>query len=1192
MVAKNGNVPKVLIITLIVLLFASCTYGVSQETLNFYGARISLEQRNLEENIFLLQGPWEFYWNQLWTPRSELIGEPEYLSPPESWTELHPAQGNASYRLTIEKPEELDELAFRIGSVFSAYEFYINGELVDSSGHVNENLDQARSQIRSVHNFTYRSNEPLLEVIVAVSNPHYRRNGLRNLRIGSPDLMEAYEDRKLEFYAMILGILLALCIYHVILAVQRKEQSYIIYFALFCFFIFWRFYIISSPLFLRHFPGVSFSLWDRLQRLGIYPLTGLFVSYISGLFPKESKKTILRVSQGASLFFSISAFLLPQNMVSGLAYQLFYPFIILALLYSAFVLIAALLSSREDVIPILIGFFLFFVTIILDILMDREILPWNINYTQEKGVILFIFFQAFAISRRLHRAFQNEKRLRQLLEGVQSRLELTVDGAQLGVIEWNIEQDQWIVNGNFFQLLGYQGSRRSINKDDWLDMIDKVDRKNISYQLEKLLDGQIQILRTEYKMRMKNGEYHWFLLIGRIIKRDALSKPQWFSGLNLDISDKKNNEEALSQLVKEKTKDLENSRREAEAANRAKSSFLANMSHEIRTPINGVSGMAEMLLGTKLNDDQKEYATVISRSSQALLSIINDILDFSKIESQKIELDASSINLLALTEDVLSLMENRAEEKGIELLFSFDPMVPPMVWGDETRIRQILTNLIGNAIKFTHQGYVLLEVHWLRGAKNDPGRYHFKIIDTGIGISPENQRKIFDDFIQADSTTSREYGGSGLGLSISRQLVELMGGTLELVSEVERGSEFSFDLALEVQNNQPNLVDQWSEDTQALKVVLAGGSDIQQSLLKKDLAHWDIPAKTLKNRLELSNTLDKASYSHLIILDKIANSQWLEWLERQGPNKRGLSVIGRIDLQDLVYQDNFKNSGIDGFLLNPISIRSLMDVLKGNTTTTYSPAGITGPLFGISAHILVAEDNRFNQRVVSAMLEKLGCSFDIAENGYEVLDKLRDNEADHFNLILMDCHMPLLDGYKTTGLVRLMEGPQRELPIIALTANAMKSDKQKCLDAGMDDYLAKPIHIKELSEKLKEFLSVEDQDYSEVSSNNSTLLDRQRLLELAGSRESMEEMLSLFVDSASRLMQKLDRSLYENREDTQELVHKLKGMAANAGAYDLSKKAMELEDAITEREDQEILLGHLFELKNKWEDLLNEISSY
>jgi len=1184
---------KTVSLLLIALALISCSNIPLEQEKSFVKGEIHLTSEELSHSVTRVVGEVDFYWNKLLFPGDPQLSNPESFTLPQSWSPDYSNSGSATYRFKIHLPDDVESFSLRFSQIFSSYRIYVNGTLVSQKGTPHLDPEKVIQQLTFPHSFTYSLDQgrSTQEILVQVSNTTYRRSGCKIIRMGLPEIMNRYEIRLFFNEALIIGMLLALAIYHFIMAFHRKDQPYVLFFALFCLFVTFRSYIIDSSFIFYHFPDLSVNLWDRLQRLGIYPLTGLFVSYIAALFSKESHKWFVRINQFASLLFSITAFIIPLSWVSGIAYRLFYPFIFVALFYSLYILIRALLKNRNEVLPILIGFLVFFGTIIFDVLLDKEILPVNIDYIQQEGVLIFIFFQAYAISKRLTRAFRSEKRLRKLLEGVQSRLELTVDGAKLGVIEWNIEQDEWFVNANFYQMLGYKGSNRSISRQFWLDLIHPEDKRNVEYHLNKLLDGQIQNYRTEYRMKTANDDYKWVYLIGRIIKRHNNNEPQWFSGLNIDISDKKQNEESLNQLVKERTRELEQARRDAEEANRAKSSFLANMSHEIRTPINGVTGMAEMLLDTSLDADQREYASVIAQSSQSLLSIINDILDFSKIESHRIEIESRPFNLLTLCEEVMQMLQNRAEEKELELLLSFDCNAPQDVWGDDARIRQVLTNLLSNAVKFTPRGYVLLEVSWQKG-KGQLGHYEFKVIDTGIGISKDNQKRVFDNFTQADITTTRLYGGSGLGLTISRQLVELMGSQLELESEEDKGTQFHFILELESFDNPEWTYQQKMLQKKEITLLAAGGSPLQNRILLRDLQHWGVDIQCVKTAMEIRHQLERKEPDYILIADYLPDMSSKDLAAELTEAKSKSKIIQLLFLEDLANQDHLVKAGISIFMLRPLMPSKLFNILlnDGSTNMEQSLSRQNEDL-GMNAHILVAEDNKFNQRVVAAMLDKLGCTFELVENGYEVLDKLRSTGNKPYDLVLMDCQMPLLDGYKTTGLIRLLDGPVASIPIVALTANALITDRQKCIDSGMDDYLSKPVNMNGLREVLKKM--IKDREISGVADDTSILLDRQKLNEMVGSEEAMSEMINLFIDNAKKIFEDIEKNIQQNNfDELLSLSHKLKGMAANAGALSLSQKSAEMESSLKENSGKELILGHIFELKREWKELYRELLSY
>lgn len=534
------------------------------------------------------------------------------------------------------------------------------------------------------------------------------------------------------------------------------------------------------------------------------------------------------------------------------------------------------------------------------------------------------------------------------------------------------------------------------------------------------------------------------------------------------------------------SKKLIEARDEAQQATRTKSDFLAAMSHEIRTPMNGVLGMLQVLQDTGMSKEQSKYLQVISGSAESLLKIINDILDFSKIEAGKIELENVPFDLLLLIEDVIEQLYNNAREKEISLLMYFDPNVPRLVKGDPGRVRQILINLLGNGIKFTHQGYVQLNIEVL-AEKDGKSNIVFKVKDTGVGIEDNKIDMIFNQFTQSDSSTSRQFGGTGLGLSISKCLTELMGGQITAISKIGQGSLFSFNILLDKQEGNVNFP---SRDLHQQKILLADSNELRSRMIQDQIASWGLDYSHVSNIEQLLSTLreeinERNHYDILIIDEDLVSSIELNYLISEN---RPLSLEGSsmIMLQSEHKKELIEADGtcFSGVLSNPVKPSDLMDhiavawdssesILKPSSTektvqTSVEPSTIEPLPFNLDAmQILLVDDNKVNQKVAAVMLKQLGLSADIAGNGEEAIAMLIQSPYD---LVLMDCQMPVMDGYTATREIRQSQQPFSNIYIIALTANAMNGDKEKCLEAGMNDYLTKPLRKADLLAKLQKVL--------------------------------------------------------------------------------------------------------------------------
>jgi signal transduction histidine kinase/DNA-binding response OmpR family regulator len=539
------------------------------------------------------------------------------------------------------------------------------------------------------------------------------------------------------------------------------------------------------------------------------------------------------------------------------------------------------------------------------------------------------------------------------------------------------------------------------------------------------------------------------------------------------------NEELETRVLK-RTEEMRRAKDAAEEASRVKSEFLANMSHEIRTPLNGIMGMTDLALGTEMTTEQREYLDTVKQSADSLLVVINDILDFSKIEAGKVDLEVADFNLRDCLESTLKILASRADEKRLELLCEIAPEVPEVVRGDSSRLRQIVTNLVGNAIKFTTEGEVAMKVE-VKSQVGDNRTLQFTVSDTGIGIPQEKQALIFDPFSQADTSTTRKYGGTGLGLTISARLVELMGGRIRLESEVGRGTHFFFTAQVK-SSEMPSAVGSSAppEILRGVKALIVDDNSTNRRILDGMLRRWEMRPTLVEGGeaalAELSAAREAGAPYRLILTDmhmpKMDGFSMVERI-RQRPELVTATIMMLTSAGHRGDADRCRELGVAAYLLKPIRQSELREAIarvlgaREQTgaiplVTRYSLQDARDPTTVL--RILVAEDNPVNQRLVMRLLEKRGHRVTLAADGRQALEALNQGS---FDLVLMDVQMPGMDGLEATAIIREKEKKTgKRQPIIALTAHAMTGDRDRCLAAGMDNYLTKPIRPQELDQIL------------------------------------------------------------------------------------------------------------------------------
>ncbi len=794
--------------------------------------------------------------------------------------------------------------------------------------------------------------------------------------------------------------------------------------------------------------------------------------------------------------------------------------------------------------------------------------------------------------------YKTSNKLEQNLRNQKLYLDTVFDNIVEGIITINEKGIIKSFNKTAEAIFGY-GAQDVIGKNVKMLMPAPYKAEHDNYLQNYMKTGDAKIIGTsgrEVTGRRKDGsEFPLELGVSAVEMEDR----RHFVGVMRDISEKNKLEDERLERTRELefvNTELSMAKTAADEAAQAKSEFLANMSHEIRTPMNGIMGMSELLLGTNLSAKQNSYAQTVMRSSEALLELINDILDFSKIESGKMELEKVVFDLHLLMEDIVDILVIKTRAIGVELMLRYAHDAPRYVTGDPVRVRQIIYNLAGNAIKFTTEGYVLISVEAV-AFEHDKVELKISVEDTGLGIAQDKLDLIFDKFSQTDMATTRKYGGTGLGLAISKQLAGMMEGDIHVISVEGKGSVFSVTMRLKVSDEMRDSLIMHKADVKGIKVLVVDDNEMARTVMTEQLLNLGVKVESTNSAKEALRKLRDAHETGESF--EIATVDYM--MEGMDGDDLGKIIKSDADIKDtsLIMVTSAPRRGdgkkvrvigFSGYLTKPLHAVELesaimavwgakKDGAKGNFVTRHTLLESEEVEYGNLSqmkfklvHVLLAEDNKVNQMVATQILENFNCAVTVAENGKEALQHFKKGK---FDLILMDCFMPEMDGFEATKALRKLKNGKK-IPIIAFTANALQGDREKCLAIGMDDYITKPVKQRDIERILTKWTPKEKQEKietddvdsggdiedSEANSGEAIIDDKifKEFQEIIG--ENLQQAITLYLESADKAIVDMKKSIKNNNTDAlAKQAHSIKSPSGQMGAMGLSETLEQLQFA-------------------------------